>query len=382
VRICRVIKYVPPIVGGMEFHSEYLSEQQAKDGDEVELFYLRGDLKPPHPRVTVRRVPLAGPIGLLSKDMLVSLAFAIIVFPMVWWANRRRPFDVVHLHGDVFEALSGVLFWKVLSIPSVITVHAGLNTKRVYRLLAGPVFRRIPWIIAHSREIGDELASLKVDSDKVSFSSSGIWVTRFQPLSLAEKATERAKYGLSENEKVVMSVGRLHSMKGHEFLIEAVRILGDDFDGRLVFIGDGPEKDCIIARAAALGDKVLLLGEHGHDAVPRLLALADIYVLASITLARQRESTPTAIKEAMAASLPLIVTPVGGIKDHIADGINGIIVPERDAGALAEALRKLIADPPLRAEMGARNREQAVEYDWSRVAGIVKQTYISAGAGG
>jgi glycosyltransferase involved in cell wall biosynthesis len=364
----------------MEFHSEYLSQQQAEDGDEVEIFYLRGDLRPSHPRVKARRVPLSGPIGLLAKDMLVSFFFALIVFPLVWWANRRRPFNVVHLHGDVFEALSGVLVWKLLGIPSVITVHAGLNTKRAYRLLAGPVFRRMPWIIAHSREIGNELASLKVNTDKVSFSSSGIWIDRFPDVQQEARAAERARHGLSENEPVVMSVGRLHSMKGHEFLIEAVKILGDDFKGRLVLVGDGPERDHLVARAATLGDKVLFLGEHGHDAIPLLLAMADIYVLASITLVQQRESTPTAIKEAMAASLPLVVTPVGGIKDHIADGVNGIIVPESDAGALAEALRKLTGDPQLRAEMGARNRQAALGYDWSHVAGMVRQVYINAGA--
>jgi glycosyltransferase involved in cell wall biosynthesis len=382
MRVCRVIKYVPPIVGGMEFHSEYLSQQQAEDGEEVEILYLRGDLKPPHPRVTARRVPLAGPIGILPKDLLVSFAFALIVFPMVWWAHRRRPFDVVHLHGDVFEALNGVLFWKILGIPSVLTVHAGLNTKRAYRLLAGPVFKRMPWIIAHSREIGDELTSLKVNPDKVSFSSSGIWIDRFQPLDLAERATERARYGLSEDETVLMSVGRLHPMKGHEFAIEAIRLLGNDFEGRLVLVGDGPERDRMVVRAAALGDKVIFLGERGHDAIPSLLALADIYVLASITLVQQRESTPTAMKEAMAAGLSLIVTTVGGIKDHITDGENGIIVPERDADALAEAIRKLAADPLLRVEMGARNREKAAQYDWSEVAEGVKRAYVLAGAAG
>jgi glycosyltransferase involved in cell wall biosynthesis len=366
----------------MEFHSEYLSQQQAEDGDEVELFYLRGNLESPHPRVTTRRVPLAGLIGLLAKDTLMSFAFALIVFPMVWWANRRRPFDVVHLHGDVFEALNGVLFWKLLGIPSVITVHAGLNTKWAYRLVAGRVFKRMPWIIAHSREIGDEMASLKVNLDRVSFSSSGIWVDRFQPLSLDERASERAKYGLSKDETVVVTVGRLHLMKGHEFLIEAVNILGDDFDGRLVFVGDGPERDRMVARAAALGDKVLFLGEHGHESIPLLLAMADIYVLVSITLDQQRESTPTAMKEALAAGLPLIATPVGGIKDHITDGENGIVVPEQDAEAIAQALRKLIGDPQLRVEMSARNRRQAVNYDWSGVTGEVRQVYINAGAAG
>jgi glycosyltransferase involved in cell wall biosynthesis len=161
-----------------------------------------------------------------------------------------------------------------------------------------------------------------------------------------------------------------------------VNILGDDFDGRLVFVGDGPERDRMVARAAALGDKVLFLGEHGHESIPLLLAMADIYVLVSITLDQQRESTPTAMKEALAAGLPLIATPVGGIKDHITDGENGIVVPEQDAEAIAQALRKLIGDPQLRVEMSARNRRQAVNYDWSGVTGEVRQVYINAGAAG
>ena len=382
MRICRVIKKVPPLVGGMEFHSQYLSRQQGLDGDEVEVFYLFGDLDPPHPNVRVHKAPLSGLLSLVGKDTVVAAVFALLVIPMVWWANWRRPFDVAHLHGDVFEAATGFVFTRILGLPAVMTIHAGLNTKRVYKLMAGPVLRRMPGIIAHSREIGEELGSLGVEPDKVSFSHSGIWMDRFGEVEPDARRIERDRAGISPSEMIVMSVGRLHPMKGYEYVIEAVKILGDSLAGRLVIVGEGPERDQLKEQAAPLGQKVMFMGRREHAEIPSLLTMADIYVLAPVRLGQQRDSTPTALLEAMAYGLPIVTTACGGIKDVVADGVNGFVVPERDAEALAEAIKRLSADPTRRAEMGAHNRKQAAEYDWSHVATMVKRAYLRARASG
>ena len=320
--------------------------------------------------------------------MFVALAFAVIVFPLVWRANRRRPFDVVHLHGDWFEAVNGVLFWKILGIPSVLTVHAGLNSKRAYRLLAGPAFRRMPGIIAHSKEIRDELVSMGVSVERITLSHSGIWVAQItsagadRPVdeNVVSPAGDRIGGESASGPYTVLRVGRLHTMKGQRYLIEAIRLLPKQPSVKTVLAGDGPNRDELRRLAAGSPNEIEFVGELMHDALIRLLHRADVFALPSVSLAGQRESTPTALLEAMAAGLPIITTPSGGIRDIIEDGHNGIIVPERNAQALAEAIRKLTEDEQLRAEMGARNREQAAEYDWSRVAGMVRQVYINVGA--
>jgi glycosyltransferase involved in cell wall biosynthesis len=97
-------------------------------------------------------------------------------------------------------------------------------------------------------------------------------------------------------------------------------------------------------------------------------------------LAGQREAKPVAVQEAMAAGLPIVATPSGGIKDMVKDGVNGALVPEKDPQALADALTKLMADPSARARMRATNREQGRGYDWSHVARQVGETYKKAGA--
>ena len=86
-----------------------------------------------------------------------------------------------------------------------------------------------------------------------------------------------------------------------------------------------------------------------HD-MPELLRLFDVYVLSSL-----REGLPMAILEAMAAECPVVATRVGGIHSVIEDGVNGLLVPPRDPGALVIAIAKLLRDPDLRCRFAARS---------------------------
>ena len=381
MRICRVAKRFPPLPGGLELHARDLSIQQVRDGNEVEVFILFGDHHFQAARVTVHKVPGGGWVRFLRKDTLISLAYILLCVPCVWRAHRRRAFDVVHLHGDLFEALQGVLLTRILRIPSVVTIHAGLNTKRVYRILAGYLFRRVSGIIANSHEIRQELISLGVPEEKVAASHSGVWYDRFNHGAVREgQEGLRAKLGVSPGEIVGVSVGRLHPMKGYKYLVQAAASLSPPLPLKLFIIGDGPERQRLAELAASTGGRVQLLGTRAHTEVPALLGVADMFVLPSVSLPGQRESTPTALMEAMAAGLPIVATPTGGIKDLIEDGVNGYLVQERDEGALAQAFQKLGQDETLRHRMGQENRRRAQAFDWSQVAAQVAESYVRAGA--
>ena len=160
-------------------------------------------------------------------------------------------------------------------------------------------------------------------------------------------------------EFLIGSIGRLVPQKNHARLLDMMaRLVADGLvDARLVIVGDGPERTALEDRIGALGlgDVVTLAGR--RDDVPDVLAAFDVLVLSS-----DREGHPLTALEAQAAGTPVVLTDVGGSADAVArdgDERGGFLV-ERDAGALAEAVRRLADDPDLRSRMSAFARRHAL----------------------
>jgi glycosyltransferase involved in cell wall biosynthesis len=138
------------------------------------------------------------------------------------------------------------------------------------------------------------------------------------------------------------------------------------------------------ARAAAAGvaDRVQLVGVVPQDAVPALLAAADVAVVPSIhDEAGNVDGLPNTILEIMASGTALVTTSAGGIGTVVSDGQTARLVPERDAHALAEAIAGVLRQPSQRAEIGRRAREMVCrEYSWGRVAETFERIYERVGA--
>ena len=155
-------------------------------------------------------------------------------------------------------------------------------------------------------------------------------------------------FGCPPDALIVGSVGWLTDIKGHEYLIEAIAMLKQDFPSlHLVIIGSGDRHDALLqqAESAGLRDAVHLLG-HRED-IDVCLAGMDLFVLPSLN-----EGMGRALIEAMAAGLPVIASRVGGIPAVINHERTGLLVPSGDAGALAEALRRLLDRPEWAAQLG------------------------------
>ena len=110
-----------------------------------------------------------------------------------------------------------------------------------------------------------------------------------------------------------------------------------------------------LAESLGLAGEVHFLGQRRD--VPDLLNAMDIFVLPSYS-----EGLSLALLEAMAAGLPVIATAVGGLPEVVTDGDNGLLIPPRDAAALAGALERLLADPALAQRLGANAREHVREH--------------------
>jgi GalNAc-alpha-(1->4)-GalNAc-alpha-(1->3)-diNAcBac-PP-undecaprenol alpha-1,4-N-acetyl-D-galactosaminyltransferase len=164
--------------------------------------------------------------------------------------------------------------------------------------------------------------------------------------------------------RLIVTVGRLSEEKGHDRLLEAfARVAGTRPGWRVLIAGDGPFRAGIEALRDRLGlrERVDLPGAV-HD-VGRLLAQADLYVLAS-----RREVFPMALCEALASGVPAVAMEYRpGVREILRDGVDGVVVPAGDVPAMAAAMARLMDDPVERRRLGTRAVEIVQRYGVDRV---------------
>ena len=159
----------------------------------------------------------------------------------------------------------------------------------------------------------------------------------------------------------LLFVGRLVERKGAVFAIRALAELTQrGRSARLVVVGEGPEREALIALATSLGvgDRVELTGALSPSEVRTHYATGGIFVMPAVTDWKgEQEGFGMVIVEAMAYGLPVVASRSGGIPDIIRDGENGLLVPERDVAALADAIQRVIDDGALAGRLAASARD-------------------------
>jgi L-malate glycosyltransferase len=271
-------------------------------------------------------------------------------------AMRADAIDLVHTHlfGD---SLHGYLAARAAgALPVVMTLHSE-------PALSTPLQRAgYRWLAARADQLvacGDSVAR-----------SSAVWRTARPPCTvvngIADPATPatpppaahevarlRAALGVPPQALVFATVGRLVPVKGYGHLLAALAAALPALPEpvRLVMIGDGPDAPALRAQAAAtgLGERVVFAGT--RDDVTGLLAAADVVVFSSTC-----EGLPMALLEAMAAARCIVASALPGIVEAVRPGREAVTVPPADRGALAAALRRVAADPDLRARLGSAAR--------------------------
>ena len=187
------------------------------------------------------------------------------------------------------------------------------------------------------------------DPDRVVVVRNGLDTAHFDALA---RQPLQAPLPIEDGDLPVAVIGNLWRVKGHRTLVEAAAEIAARIP-RVKFLcaGEGPERDFLERRIAGLGleNTVHLLG-HRLD-IPAILSRSRAACLCS-----SAEGLSNALMEAMASSLPIVATSVGGNPELVRPGENGLLVPFGDARALSTALVQLLSDPAAAAEMGRRGR--------------------------
>jgi len=161
--------------------------------------------------------------------------------------------------------------------------------------------------------------------------------------------------GIPAGAPLVCGVGRLGRVKGFDLLIDAFGgVLAALPDARLLILGEGGERGALEAAASGLGDSVVLAGY--SDRVREILAATNVYVLSS-----RYEGMANTLLEAMSVGAPIVATDVSGTREAVRDGVDALVVPPEDPGALRDAILRLFRDRELARALGRSARERARE---------------------
>ena len=168
-------------------------------------------------------------------------------------------------------------------------------------------------------------------------------VVQLSPVPPSVRSELRGRLGIGTGEAMILTIGRFSREKGHAVLLRALeRLRSNPRKWKLVFVGDGPERDTLIqlARSLGLGELVLFAGSHAD--VGPFYAAADVFALPSLT-----EGSSNVLLEAMAAKVPIVATKAGGNPEIMLRDATGLLVPVNDSQSLANAIARLLAEPDL-----------------------------------
>jgi colanic acid/amylovoran biosynthesis glycosyltransferase len=331
----------------------------------------------------LRRSPrkYLGTLWALLRGTWGSLNFfvgAVGIFPKVAHASRlmtAEGVDHVHCHFSNHPAAAGFVIHRLTGIPFSFTAH-GFDLHVDRRMLCTKVAEAafvVP-VSDYNRELIIEQCG-ELARGKLVVVHCGVDTEFFRPPA---KTGEEVPFS-------IVCVGKLHEVKGQAYLVEACRLLAESgVDLVCTLIGDGPDRQALTQKIAESGleGRVAILGDRDRVEIAALLNTAHVLVAPSVpTRSGKREGIPVVLMEAMSSGVPVVASRLSGIPELVEDEVSGLLVPPRNAIALADALRRLRDDPSLRRSLASNGREKVVEeFDVRKNAAELVRRFERAGS--
>jgi glycosyltransferase involved in cell wall biosynthesis len=260
------------------------------------------------------------------------------------------------------------LIAKLRQKPFVLWTGIWHHPQTLFHRLTFPLTRfiylRADAIVTYGTHVKQYLIELGVSGERIfpSYHATENELYR-RPVASQERERVRAQVGV-ETRPVILYVGRLVDEKGLDVLIDAVACVGDP-EPVLLLVGEGELRPGLRERCDERGVIAKFAGYIPNVELYRFYAVADVFVLPSVTTRTFKEPWGLVVNEAMNQGVPVIATnavgaAAGGLVKH---GETGLVVPERDVYALAAALRKLLREPDLRQRLGNAGRAHVLKWD-------------------
>ena len=346
MKVVHAAKFYPPYVGGMETFLQYLCDGTAGEWD-VRVVAANTSRATVHERVGQVRVTRAGALGVVAS---VSLCPTL---PLHLWRERA---DCVVVH-EPNPVAGTALLLRTPARRLIVWHHSDLVrpswAPQTYGRVQRALYRRADCVVV-TNPVAAAQSPLVRCASRVAVIPLGVDLQRYRALTPAQLA--RAERIRRETPgPLVLFVGRLVYYKGLDVLIRAMK----DCPGTLLIAGEGPLEGELrrFASTLDLDRRVRFVGGVPDEDLPAFYRASDVFVLPSVA---PTEAFGLVQVEAMASGVPVVSTnlPTGvpWVNQH---EVTGLIVPPRDAGSLAAAVRRLLDDRPLARSMGERGLKRA-----------------------
>lgn len=374
LRICQVVPYYDPHVGGVESHVQSVGEELVRRGHEVTVVtsLVEGS----------EREETRGGVRVLRAPQVVNLFNTPLTRGLGELVDAAEP-EIVHSHSPPPLASFHAARWRARNpgVPHVLTYHCDLDIPvaggdmvvGAYRRTLGRyTLERADRIVATTSTYARTSRSLwrRRDVDVV---PNPVDVDRFHPGTEGKRVREELGVG---DRAVAMFVGRLAPHKGVESFVRAAEFTGEDVVHLVV--GDGPRREALGSLAAQVegGWKVRFAGRVPHGELPAYYQAADLGVLPSTS---RLEAFGIATLEAMASGKPVVVSDIPGVTEVIEEEVTGLLTDPLNPRDLAAKVDRLAGDPELRRRMGARGRERVLErFTTEAVVDRLEELYVDA----
>jgi glycosyltransferase involved in cell wall biosynthesis len=349
-KVAMVGKFFPPVRGGLEEYVHGLAEAVADACDLTVIVHAQGRRTRTVDNRRYRVVECGTWLTIASQP----------ISPALLWKLRSQRFDIVHLHvPNVLGILAVMLSARGAKL--VITHHADMVGFGPAGAVAIWLYRRlvkraaaITVLSLKNRDLARDIGPTDVPFFALPV---GLPPARFDASPQTLREAQRLRATRPSTDLVLGFIGRLVPYKGMDVLIEALALTSDV---SCLVAGEGREKSTLIelARSKGVADRIIFLGDISAEEKLALLYAVDVFVLPSVTCA---EAFGIVQVEAQFCGLPVITTDLpSGVTDVTRDGQTGLIVPPRDARALASAIEQLQSDPELARRLGAAGRARAL----------------------
>jgi glycosyltransferase involved in cell wall biosynthesis len=386
-----------PVFGrkGCSVHVQEVVRALREEGAQVELFAARCDGAAPDDLADVTVHPLCGalPPDLARREQALLLVNDVLRRKL----DDRAPFDLVYERHALWS-YAAQEWAKAAGIPSLLEVnaplieeqeqHRGLVDRQRARWAARRAFAAASALIAVSDGVATYLGRCEEAKGPVHVVPNGVRPDRFSPTVLPARPRSNDVFRIG-------FVGSLKPWHGLTNLLDAFQILHAESLSRpgprpeLLIVGDGPLRLALEHQFHSASfearQAICLVGAVPPDHIPRWMASMDVGVAPYPRLADFYFS-PLKIVEYMAAGLPVVASQVGTVPRLVQDGQTGLLCPPDDPRALAEVLKRLMFDRPLRGRLGEAGRRQVEEhYTWQsvvrrllQIAGLMRPTTTEA----
>lgn len=359
--------YYPRFVGGAEVALKEITDRIPSSEIEFDMITLNGGKEPAFEKVgNISVYRIFKKVGTIQKFLYPFAAFLKAVK-----LHKTNKYDLVWSMMASYAGYAGFLFKKKnKSVPFVLSIQEGDNfgRRKGLKFLFKSIFKNADRIQVISKFLGDWSRKMGAKCPITVVPNAVDFIFFSQRKPEEELAALKNRLGKNAGDVFLISTSRLVPKNAFGDVINALQYL--PINVKFLILGQGYLEKILKDRVAKLhlNDRVKFLGFVSHAEMPQYLHISDIFVRPSLT-----EGFGNSYIEAMAARIPVIATPVGGIVDFLKDGETGLICEVRNPKSIAQKIEKYIKDKESR-DYIVNNAEKMVRenYDWKKIAGEMK----------